>query len=116
MSRGDVVVRVRQIAEDRAVAEVAMANHAAAAARDAAAEARLRARTHPLAGSSQALRGNDLHAAHVAAARQVADSPGAARKAAEGLADRRREGGEAGVARRDQRSLDEAALATRYLR
>ena len=129
--RGDVVVRVRRIAEDRAAAAASSAISASMAARNAADLARERARTHPLDGQSGSLRGDDILAtlgmaaalresaaaaerhvvvsdAAVADARRVVDVARSERKAAERIVDRRRAAWEAETVRRDQRTLDEA--------
>lgn len=138
--RGDVVVRVRRIAEDRAAAHAAVANHASLQARRAADLARERAAQHPLsAQGNQEMRGDAIMAAlgmaaalresvtiadahitrtdaDVEVARKAMEIARSQRKAAERIADRRREAWEAENARRDQRTLDESALATRSYR
>jgi hypothetical protein len=137
--RGDVVVRVRQIAEDRAAAAAAIATNASLAARDEAAAARRRAATHPLGRAPEALRGDAVLASlgmaaalrdavtaadrrinsadeDLAVARQMVDQARSQRMAAERIAERRRAAWQAEEARRDQRTLDESALAVRALR
>ncbi|MBI4885059.1 MAG: flagellar FliJ family protein [Actinobacteria bacterium] len=130
--RGDVVVKVRTIQEEIAVAAAAIANGVAEAANAAASRARSRAATHPLSGSSGSLAAADLmtavgvgsalretaltarRRASLAAqardeARQVATRASAQRKAAERLTRKRAAAAEYEQGRRDQRLLDENA-------
>jgi flagellar export protein FliJ len=131
-SRGDVVVRVRTIAENIASAEAAAAAVTAGAAADAAAIAARRARVHPLAGSRGALAASDLMTAvgtasalresaltasrRAALAQQTledsrrnAQMATARRKAAERLVERRMAIVNLEAQRRDQRRMDENA-------
>jgi hypothetical protein len=137
--RGDVVVRVRQIAQDRAAAAAAIATNASLAARNDAEVARRRVASHPLGAGPQDLRGDAVLASlgmaaalreavtaadrrtasadeDLAAARQVVDQARSQRMAAERIAERRRAAWAAEESRRDQRTLDESALAVRALR
>jgi hypothetical protein len=134
--RGDVVVRVRKIAEDRAAASLAAAAGTAAHAQRIADEAAARSRVHPLGtgatelpadalllsvGTGAALREAARHAADAAAAAQaalqeaqaVAAEARSRREAAERFQERRRETAAVEAARRSQRQLDENALSTR---
>lgn len=130
--REEVVVRTRQIAEDRA-AMVAMAAAATAqAARAAAALAHQRAANHPLGSAAGAISARELQTASGSAAalretaaqadrrvvlsdhalteaRRDADAARAQRKAAERFAERRRQAEAIEAARRTQRTLDETA-------
>ncbi|MCU1398242.1 MAG: hypothetical protein JWN62_1351 [Acidimicrobiales bacterium] len=130
--RGDVVVRVRTIAENIAGAEAATAAMSAIAADEAAATAHRRATVHPLAGSkgslgamdlmtavgtASALRESALTASRRAAlaqqslddSRRVAHAATAQRKAAERLVERRMAIVELEAKRREQRTMDEHA-------
>ncbi len=131
-TRGDVVVRIRTIAEDMASVAAASAVVASEAASEAASLAQQRARTHPLAnstgsldaldlltavGTASALRESALAAGRRAALaeqtvedmrRQVATAT-ANRKAAERLVDRRIAAVALEEQRRDQRTIDESA-------
>jgi hypothetical protein len=134
-ARGDVVVRVRTIAEDIASAAAAAAQLGAELAADAAATARQRAATHPLSGSDRPLAAADLMTAVGVAsalretalsaqrrseladqsmdeARRDAQSATASRKAAERLVQRRIAAVADAERRRLQRSIDENAAGS----
>jgi hypothetical protein len=134
-SREEVVVRARQIAEDRAAMAAMAAAATANAARAAAALAHQRAARHPLGATGGAISASELLAASGSAAalretaaaadrrvavtdvvlvdaRREVDAARAQRKAAERFADRRRQADAIQAARRAQRTLDENASAT----
>jgi multidrug efflux pump subunit AcrA (membrane-fusion protein) len=129
--RGDVVVRVRSIEEDRAAVTAARARAAADEAALAASRAAERASVHPLQGRSRALAPGELmtavgvasalreaalatqrrlelaHQAFEEARAEVATAT-SRRRAAERLVERRVAEIEAAEARRVQRQLDES--------
>jgi hypothetical protein len=131
-SREEVVVRARQIAEDRAAMAAMAAAATANAARAAAALAHQRAARHPLGATTGAISASELIAASGSAAalretaaaadrrvavsdvvldgaRREADAARAQRKAAERFAERRRQADALEAARKTQRMLDESA-------
>ena len=133
--RGDVVVRVRTIAEDIAAAAAAAAQLSADLAADAATVARQRAATHPLSGAERpvaaadlmtavgvasalretalsAQRRSDLADQSMDEARRGAQSATAGRKAAERLVQRRIAAVADAERRRTQRSIDESAAGS----
>jgi flagellar export protein FliJ len=133
-SRDAVVVRARQIAEDRAAMAAMAAASSANAARVAAQLAHQRASRHPLgettggisavdlitaSGSAAALRETAAAADRrvtvsdqvLSEARRDVDAARAQRKAAERFAERRRQAEAIEAARRSQRVLDESATA-----
>ncbi len=132
--RGEVVVRVRRIAEDRAAIAAASSIAAANAAAHAAELARERTRQHPLGGRTGAMSAAEFHtvAGSGAALRetaavaerdeQVARTEATAatalvvearanREAAERFIERRRATVALVEGRRDQRRSDESAVA-----
>jgi hypothetical protein len=133
-SREEVVVRARQIAEDRAAMAAMAAAATANAARAAAALAHQRAARHPLGDATGAISASELIAASGSAAalretaaaadrrvavsdvvldgaRREADAARAQRKAAERFAERRRQADALEAARKTQRMLDESATS-----
>jgi hypothetical protein len=134
--RGDVVVRVRSIEEDRAAVVAARARAAADAAADAAERATERASVHPLQGRTGSLAPGELlaavgvasalreaalvtqrrlelaHQAFEEARAEVATAT-SRRRAAERLVERRMAEIEAAEARRTQRVLDESGHRSR---
>jgi flagellar export protein FliJ len=134
--RGDVVVRVRIIAEDIATADTAVAQSIANNAASAARSARSRAGTHPLAGSQarqsaaavmtavgvasalreaalSAQRRSDLAEQSLDEARRRSLAAAAQRKAAERLVERRIAAVLHEQRRASQRVLDENAAVPR---
>ncbi len=132
--RGEVIVRVRKLAEDRAALSAAAAASAAGAARVAAELARQRSRQHPLgersggiaaaelaaaAGTGAALRETAAVAARheVLASGQALEASAvmrdarAAREAAERFLERRRDAARLELARKLQRQADESAVS-----
>ncbi|MCU1393260.1 MAG: hypothetical protein JWM34_1688 [Ilumatobacteraceae bacterium] len=137
--RGDVVVRVRTIAENIATAEAASAAMTSLAADEAAAVAQRRATVHPLSGSRGSLGASDLMTAVGTASalretaltasrraalaqqslddsRRAAMAATARRKAAERLVERRMAIVNLEAQRRDQRTMDENAASPRESR
>ena len=135
-SRGDVVVRVRTIAENIASAEAATAAVTALAADEAAALAQRRATVHPLSGSRGSLAASDLMTAVGTASalretaltasrraalaqqsledsRRMAQAATTRRKAAERLVERRIAIVNLEAQRREQRTMDENAASPR---
>lgn len=138
-SRGDVVVRVRTIAENIASAAASSAAMTADAAADAARLAHHRATVHPLSGSTGSLAASDLMTAVGTASalresaltasrraalaqqsledtRRDAMAATARRKAAERLVERRMAIVNLEAQRRDQRTMDENAASPRSRR
>lgn len=132
--RGEVVVRVRRIAEDRAAISAAGAVAAAHAASVAAQLARERSKQHPLEGRTGAMSVSELATAagsgaalreasaaadrHETSARAVAVQATdlvvearAKREAAERFLDRRRAASDLEASRKSQRQADESATA-----
>jgi hypothetical protein len=133
--RGDVVVRVRTIAEDIAAAAAAAARQSADAAADAATLAQQRAATHPLSGSDRPLAAADLMTAVGVAsalretalsamrrseladqsmdeARRQAQTATSSRMAAQRLVQRRIAAVDAAERQRSQRTIDENAAGS----